>query len=1201
MFQPVPNNPSFPQLEEAVLAFWKERKIYEQSLAQRAGAPRFVFYEGPPTANGMPHPGHTLRAIKDLFPRYKTMRGYLCERKAGWDTHGLPVEVEVCKELGIHAKEEIEAYGIEPFIHKCQASVWRYMKEWERLTERIGFWIHLDEAYVTYHQSYVESVWWSLKNLFDRGLLYQGHKIVWWWAQGGTALSSGEVGQGYREVADPSVYVLFPLLDDDGKKTDTSLLVWTTTPWTLPSNQFAAVNSKYEYATFEDPELPPGNNKVVIAVEAQAVWEILNKREPGKKLRLIPGSSVEGRKLAGRRYVPPFNYFYAADGNRKGNLKDGGEDYVAWRVLDNPFVELESGSGIVHMAPAFGEVDFTLLPFEQNRFAGDDGPKLICPVAPDGKFTAEVPNYQGRWVKDCDKDIIRDLKTRGLLFYQAQYVHDYPFCWRAEDDPLIQYPRKSWFIRTTQFVREMLDNNEQINWLPEHIKHGRFGNFLETNVDWALSRERYWGTPLPIWVCEQTGKMEAVASYDELLQKPGVSGTEVWDAAKKANPSLADDLKVHKPYIDAITYDSPFAAGARMKRVSEVIDCWYDSGAMPFAQWGYRGEDGPRVAREKFREQFPADFIAEGLDQTRGWFYSQLAISTMLFGGRGQVQGSKFKVQSSGESASTLNLEQGTLNSAYPHPFRNCIVWGLMLGEWWESPDGKQVFLTEAEAKQKLGDKYAKRVGKLSKSKRNYREPQTIFDTYGADALRWYLFANQPPWSSILYAERAIRDTIPEFILRLWNCYSFFVIYANIDGFDPVSPASGGRQPPDGSARVIATDQGANAPRSPRERSELDRWILSELNRTCAAVAERMDAYDNYEACKRINAFVDGLSNWYVRRSRDRFWAKMDSEHRQEKLDAYWTLYECLVTTCKLIAPFTPFLAETMWRNLASASASGGRQPPDGPAESVHLCEFPTGDNSVVDETLSTRMQLLREIASLGLSARMANKLKVRQPLAKVEVILSDTKHQAWLEEHDELLKDELNVKKIEYTTKADQYITYQVQPNFKKLGPRLGKLLPACKQALTTADGGKLLAEMTASGKVTLTLDGQPVELDSEDIQVRLQAKPGWAAAQGAGCVVVLATELTLELIDEGKARDLVRIIQDRRKELDLQFTDRIEVGIVGASADLRRAIEANRDYLCSETLAAKLVFESLSGVEGVEVEIGDEKITLYLKKAAS
>jgi isoleucyl-tRNA synthetase len=817
-------------------------------------------------------------------------------------------------------------------------------------------------------------------------------------------------------------------------------------------------------------------------------------------------------------------------------------------------------------------------------------------VAPDGKFTGEGPDYcRGRWVKDCDKDIIRDLKQRGLLYHQEQYVHDYPFCWRAEEDPLIQYPRRSWFIRTTAFKDEMLANNERIYWLPEHIKHGRFGNFLETNVDWALSRERYWGTPLPIWVCEQTGKMEAVASYDELLKKPGVKGAEVWDAAKKANPSLNDDLKVHKPYIDEITYDSPFAAGARMKRVPEVIDCWYDSGAMPFAQWGYRGEDGPPAAREKFREQFPADFIAEGLDQTRGWFYSQLAISTMLFGGESsELEGQRSEVR----DQINLKSEIRNLKSEYPHPFRNCIVWGLMLGEWWESPDGKQVFLTEAEAKQKLGDKYAKRVGKLSKSKRNYREPQTIFDTYGADALRWYLFANQPPWSSILYAERAIKDTIPEFILRLWNCYSFFVIYANIDGFE-AALSRGLTDPGTTAASENARgNQRAAPPRSPSERSELDRWILSELNRTCAAVVERMDNYDNYEACKRINAFVDGLSNWYVRRSRDRFWAKMDSEHKEDKLDAYWTLYECLITTCKLIAPFTPFIAETMWRNLAESVMKGGGPGEFSFPESVHLCSYPTGDASAIDEALSTRMQLLREIASLGLSARMANKLKVRQPLAKVEVILVETTHQKWLEEHDELLKDELNVKKIEYTTNADQYITYQVQPNFKKLGPRLGKLLPACKQALTTADGGKLLAEMTASGKVTLNLDGQTVDLDSEDIQVRLQAKPGWAAAQGAGCVVVLATELTPELIDEGKARDLVRIIQDRRKELNLEFTDRIEIGIVDASADLCRAIEANRDYICSETLAVRLVFEALPGVEGIEVEIGDEKIKLYVKR---
>ena len=1208
MFQPVPNNPSFPQLEEAVLAFWKERRIYEQSLEQRAGAPRFVFYEGPPTANGMPHPGHTLRAIKDLFPRYKTMRGYLCERKAGWDTHGLPVEVEVCKELGIHAKEEIEAYGVEPFIHKCQASVWRYMKEWERLTERIGFWIHLDEAYVTYHQSYVESVWWSLKNLFDRRLLYQGHKIVWWWAQGGTALSSGEVGQGYREVADPSVYVKFPLVEgsgfrvqgseggqetgDRGQKTGgrgqgtaaesqepgsshvpgtpysvpstASLLVWTTTPWTLPSNQFAAVHPDLDYATVVDSET--GERLIMAAALVETIAGKL-KREL-KVVETFPGTALENR-----RYLPPFDCYYSQPLNYESRTgkKIRGEQEVPlkhlstlrareWRIVPADFVTIDSGTGIVHIAPAFGEVDYDLLAEERLHFRPEDAPELICAVAPDGKFTDEGPDYcRGRWVKDCDKEIIRDLKARGLLYHQEQYVHDYPFCWRAEEDPLIQYPRRSWFIRTTAFKDEMLANNERINWLPEHIQHGRFGNFLETNVDWALSRERYWGTPLPIWVCEQTGKMEAVASYDEVLKKPGISGTEVWDAAKKANPSLSDDLKVHKPYIDAITYDSPFAAGARMRRVSEVIDCWYDSGAMPFAQWGYRGEGGPPEAREKFREQFPADFIAEGLDQTRGWFYSQLAISTMLFG-----QSPKSKVQSPKSDAATPHSALRTPHSEYPHPFRNCIVWGLMLGEWWESPDGKQVFLTEAEAKQKLGDKYAKRVGKLSKSKRNYREPQTIFDTYGADALRWYLFANQPPWSSILYAERAIKDTIPEFILRLWNCYSFFVIYANIDGFDPTRQKG----------------------RKPSERSELDRWIISERNRTCAAVVERMDAYDNYEACKRINAFVDGLSNWYVRRSRDRFWAKMDSEHQADKLDAYWTLYECLITTCKLIAPFTPFIAETMWRNLAGSVMKGGGSREFSFPESVHLCPYPTGDASLIDETLSARMQLLREIASLGLSARMANKLKVRQPLAKVEVILGETTHQKWLEAHDELLKDELNVKKIEYTTKADQYITYQVQPNFKRLGPRLGKLLPACKQALTTADGGKLLAEMTAGGKVTLNLGGESIDLDSEDIQVRLQAKPGWAAAQGAGCVVVLATELTPELIDEGKARDLVRIIQDRRKELNLDFTDRIEVGITGASPDLRRAIEANRDYICSETLAVKLLFEALPGVEGIERE---------------
>jgi len=1119
MFEPVPNNVSFPALEEETLKFWKGRQIYEKSLEQRADGPKFVFYEGPPTANGMPHPGHCLtRAIKDLFPRYRTMRGYLCERKAGWDTHGLPVEVEVCKELGIHAKEEIENYGVEPFIHKCQESVWRYMKEWERLTERLGFWIHLDEAYVTYHQSYVESVWWSLKNLFDRGLLYQGHKIVWWWAQGGTALSSGEVGQGYREVADPSVYVRFPLVDDP----KTSLLVWTTTPWTLPSNQFAAVHPDLEYANVTDSE---SGERLILAKDLVDTIAEKVKRE------LVVESCVKGAELIGKRYVPPFDYYYKLLGETSGKLKDGGNQAVAWRVVQADFVTIDSGTGVVHQAPAFGEVDYDVLISEQVRFVEGDGPQLINAVAPDGKFTSEAPDYEGRWVKEADKDIARELRDRGLLYHREQYIHDYPFCWRAEEDPLIQYPRKSWFIRTTQFKDRMVANNQKINWLPEHIKDGRMGNFLETNVDWALSRERYWGTPLPIWVCSETSQKEAVASYEELLAKPGVQGTDVWDDAKKKRPDLPDDLRVHKPYIDSVTYDSPFADGARMQRVSEVIDCWYDSGAMPFAQWGY-----PQQNRDRFEEQFPAQFISEALDQTRGWFYSQLAISTLLF----------------------TEDNPDTSDHDFPHPFENCIVLGLMLGE-----DGQ----------------------KMSKQKRNYREPSEIFDKYGADALRWYFFANQAPWTSIRYSERAIKESIPEFLLRLWNCYSFFIIYANIDGFDPSELVEDA-----GTASSELTPKDLELAKSYRpaaERGELDRWILGELHRTVANAVERMDAYDNYAACGAINQFVDALSNWYVRRSRGRFWSEDKAD--QEKLDAYWTLYECLVSTCKLIAPFTPFFAETLWQNIAGVFGERAR-------ESVHLCDYPESDVSVVDDKLSTQMSLLREIASLGRSARMEAKLKVRQPLEKVEVILADDSHQAWLEQHNELLCSELNVKLIEYATNAEQYISYQVQPNFKRLGPRVGKLMPAVKKALGEAEGSSLLSEMETNGKIVLKLSSETVELDSEDIQIRLQAKEGWAAAQGSGCVVVLSTDLTPELIREGHARDVVRLIQDRRKQLDCDFTDRIAVAIVCDSEELRTALEENQQHIQQETLAVNLEFEPLANTEGVEHDVSGFRLTLYV-----
>ncbi|QEG35279.1 isoleucine--tRNA ligase [Bythopirellula goksoeyrii] len=1182
MFPTIDKNESFPARELAVGEFWRENDIYHKSLAAREGAPPFVFYEGPPTANGMPHPGHCLtRAIKDLFPRYKTMRGYRCDRKAGWDTHGLPVEVEVCKEMGIHSKEEIEAFGIEPFIQKCQQSVWRYMQEWRRLTERLGFWVDLDEAYVTYHQSYVESVWWSLKTLFDRGLLYRGHKIVWWWAQGGTALSAGEVGQGYREVADPSVYVKFPLLDDDGKETDTSLLVWTTTPWTLPSNQFTAVHPDIEYTEIEDPDSDV-ERKLIVALDCVATvidkYNLKQKKsgpvEKGQGPVFVGDNVFPGKDLIGRRYKPPFDCFYekkwvgvkTLHGDRDQrfgyyqgrlvhpNLKGENIEHTSWRVVGADFVTTDSGTGIVHQAPAFGEVDYDVLLNERERFHPGSRPQLINCVGADGKFLEDAPEIvRNRWVKDCDKDIIRYLKTRGLLFHQEQYLHDYPFCWRAEEDPLIQYPRESWFVRTTEYKDQMLANNAKINWLPEHIKEGRFGKFLESNVDWALSRERYWGTPLPIWVCDETGKMEAVESYEELLAKPQATGFEVWEEAKQKNPDLPDDLRIHKPYIDAVIYESPFAKGARMRRVTEVIDCWYDSGAMPFAQWGYRGQDsGP--AKEQFESQFPADFISEALDQTRGWFYSQLAISTLMFG--------------KGES---VDSPQSPVPSPpYPHPFKNCIVLGLMLGE-----DGQ----------------------KMSKSKRNYREPNEIFDKYGADALRWYLFANQPPWTSIRYSEDSIKDSIPEFLLRLWNVYSFFTIYGNIDEFDPAKELgeSAATWSPERPVQLDAeTLSNAESYRPIAERSELDRWILSELNAACAIVVERMDAFDNFGACQAITSFIDGLSNWYVRRSRDRFWAK--EKRSTDKLDAYWTLYECLLTTTKLTAPFVPFLAERLWQDLAVFPFKEALED-QSVVESVHLCDFPVGDASAVDQSLSEQMDLVRLISSLGRQARSAAELKVRQPLSKVEVILADTSHQAWLEDHAGVIAEELNVKAVEFSDEPEKYVDHEVVPNFKLLGPKLGKLMPKVKGVLAKQSGSELLANIQDNGQINIEINGQPIALTAEEVEFRIQAKPGWTSANDKGVVVVLATEVTPELLAEGWIKDFIRLVQDRRKEIGCEFTDRIEIGIVTDSADLQSAIETFLDRIRQETLSVRIVFEPLEDVEPIATKIGDADVELYLR----
>ncbi|MDA7899219.1 isoleucine--tRNA ligase [Pirellulales bacterium] len=1139
MFQPVRGRPDLPSTEAEIAALWKSAGIYQKSLDNRRGAKRFVFFEGPPTANGMPHPGHCLtRAIKDLYPRYRTMRGEFCERKAGWDTHGLPVEVEVCKSLGIHSKAEIEAYGVEPFIHRCQESVWRYMKEWETLTERIGFWIDLSKAYVTYHQSYVESVWWALTELFNRGLLYQGHKIVWWWPQGGTALSSGEVSQGYRQVADPSVYVAFPLLDASGSPTTRNLIAWTTTPWTLPSNQFAAIKSDLTYVAVRFEDDP---DREYIIAEPLAASLADKKKTTLEVLESFPGSD-----LIGACYLPPFDCFRPDGQPELTTLKNGDDQPVAWRVIEADFVTTDSGTGIVHIAPAFGEVDYGVLLAERKRFENKVPPLLNC-VAPDGTFTDEFPTMAGRFVKECDRDLTRDLRSRELLVHQEQYLHDYPFCWRADDDPLIQYPRASWFIRTSQFRDAMLANNEQINWMPEHIKEGRFGNFLANNVDWALSRERYWGTPLPIWICEETGKAEAVPAYDALLSKPGVIGTEVFEKAKADNPELSDDLRVHKPYIDAITYDSPFQDGARMHRVPEVIDCWFDSGAMPFAQWGW-----PHTGADEFQSQWPADFISEAIDQTRGWFYSQLAISTLLFGP---------------ESSTDVKPPAAMPPAGYPHPFRNCIVLGHMLGE-----DGS----------------------KMSKSKRNYKEPTEILDRYGADALRWYFFAGQPPWNSIRYSERAIRESVPEFLLRLWNVYSFFVIYANIDGFDPAARMD---TPGQLDHENLITGDGF---RPASERSELDRWMLAELHATATTMVEALDNYDHYVAARALSDLVDAVSNWFVRRSRDRFWAsgKADAsaDGNPEKCDAYWTLYEVLTTTARLAAPFVPFVSEAFWQNLA-VGPFGSRV-----SESIHLTDYPTANTELINPDLARQMALIREVASLGRAARAQAKLKVRQPLSKVEVILAEPhKNDAdWLVSHADLVCSELNVKAFEICAEPERYITRTILPDLKKLGPRLGKKLPLVRNALQQADATTLMTAFHDHGVATVSLaDGTDVSIREEDCIIRTTARDGWAAAEGTRGVVVISSELTPELLAEGQVREVIHAVQSQRKTLDLEFTDRIELGFDTDSEELRKALQAHAETLASETLAVSISFELLQNAELETLDVDGHALTMSLKRA--
>jgi isoleucyl-tRNA synthetase len=1179
----------FPDSESRVRDFWKEHRIFEESLERRRGGPRFVFYEGPPTANGLPHNGHALtRVMKDVFPRYKSMQGFDVPRKAGWDTHGLPVEIEVEKELRISGKDAIVEYGVEPFVRRCLDSVFRYTEEWNQFTEKLGFWVDLDDAYVTFHQSYVESVWWALSQLHAKDLLYRGYKVVWWWAQGGTVLSAAEVGEGYKTVDDPSVYVRFPLRDEP----DTALLVWTTTPWTLPSNSLAAVKVDVDYVVVRD-----GDQKLIVAA---ALRETLAEKV-GRELPVE--ATIRGSDLVGREYTPPFDWFSRDQG-----------DLAYWRVVGADFVELDAGTGVVHIAPAFGEIDFDLLRREQQQHELP----LLCAVLPDGGFDPAIADeaYAGRWVKDCDSQLARELKQRGLLWHAEQIRHEYPFCLRADDDALIQYARPAWYIRTTSHVDEALANNQQIQWLPEHIQEGRFGDFLRNNVDWALSRERFWGTPLNIWVNDETGATDAPGSVAEILER-NPQAFDAFDAALAKDPSLSPHLRVHKPWIDDITWTKEGEAGV-YRRVPEVIDAWFDSGSMPFAQWGY-----PHTGHEEFEAAYPADFISEAIDQTRGWFNSLLWVSTLLFGDRGlprpyktcivlgHVADRDGKKESKSKGNYTppeiildrvrlefavLAAEDEALDAGCAMVAREDYEGMDLRGESArvllyrdDAPDSareielrpgplpRRVISISQADREALGSDFApsgrgtlpREVPGLPASQKLWVEDPSS-PAPGADAFRWFFYSSNPPWNPTRHSLHGVRTQQRELPLKLRNVYAFFTIYANIDGFDP------------GDATCLAGRRPA------AERPQIDRWILSELALTTRVVTENMDAYRLYEATGVLTDFVDALSNWYVRRNRDRFWA---AGLEPDKLDVHWTLYECLVTLAKLLAPFLPFATEEMWQNLVR------RSDPDSAEKSVHFCDYPQPDEAAIDAGLSRVMGAVRQLVSSGLQVRTANKLRVRQPLEAAEVVLADPEMESLLREHIELIRDELNVREVHFVRSADDYVTCQVKPNFRALGPRVGKQMPALKKALAEADGAALMAAIDVDGVVPIELGGEVFELTADEIGVTLEAREGFAAASGAAGVIVLRTALTPDLVEEGLYREVLNRIQSIRKELDLEYTARIRLTLAGGD-NLLAAVSPRVDALAQDVLASEVAVGSApaDGAEVRELKIEGETLTVGL-----
>jgi isoleucyl-tRNA synthetase len=1069
MFKPVETNVAFPRLEEEVLEWWQANHVVEKSL--QSGDKPFVFYEGPPTSNGRPGLHHVIsRTFKDIILRYRSMQGYrIFGRREGWDTHGLPVEIEVEKELGFRGKPDIERYGIAEFNAKCRESVWRYIQEWKVFTKRIAFWLS-EDAYITYENSYIESLWWIFRQFWDQRLLFRDYKVTMHCPRCGTSLSDHEVSLGFEDdVDDPSVWVRFRVKKpDDGNAhplaadlAGASFIAWTTTPWTLPANVALAVKPDAEYGLIQY-----GDEQLIMAVAL--VSAVLGD---GTTI----ARTFNGSELVGLRYQNLFDGVPAP-----GDMVDWS---TAYQVIADDFVSLEDGTGIVHIAPAYGDLEVGRKYGLPTLFSVD----LSGEVLPEfGEL-----GFGGKFFKEADPDITSNLRQRGLLLKSGRVRHNYPFCWRC-GTPLLYYAKRSWYIRTTAFKQELINNNQQIHWVPEHIRDGRFGNWLENNIDWAISRERYWGTPLPIWVADD-GYMECVGSLAELEQKTGRS---------------LQDLDLHRPYVDEVTWEDP--AHGVMRRIPDVADCWFDSGAMPVAQLHYPFENA-----DNFTAAHPADYICEAVDQTRGWFYTLHAISTLLFN---------------------------------KPAFKNVICLGHIL---------------DAEGQ------------KMSKSRGNVVTPQSVIDEHGVDALRWYLFTASPPGNPRRFSSGLVGESLRKFLLTLWNMYAFFVTYANLDAWSP--------------AELNATS--ASNP----HLQPIDRWALARLHGLVRDVTTSLENYDVTTAAREIEYFVDELSNWYVRRNRRRFWK---SEADTDKQAAYSTLYTCLVTVAKLMAPFTPFVSETIYRNLVTSVDATV-------AESVHLARWPEADVSMIDDRLVADAEVLLRVVSLGRAVRKNANLKVRQPLSEIWVRASTPSDVEGLRRFEAELADELNIKTVRYLAASSDFVEYRFRPNLRAVGKKFGKLVPALTAALREASGetARAMAHAIEAGQaISLTVDGQVVELQPDEVLVESSAPAGFAVAEGDGLLVALNTDITAELRLEGAARDLVRNVQDARKSAGLAISDRIALFVDGAAVNggfLRDVVATWGDYIKTETLSTDLVLGSAPAAAYVEhIETGEGEASLGIVK---